>query len=172
MSTLENNNEVQLMSLDPIQLKSPILINNSGSNPTSTNLPIGSIALKNNSGSLKIFANIGSSIVSIDSKLSSSYAASSLENEKLEPKANDTFETAIGKLHKATLDNEETVAEGFSNLVSAIGLDSVNQSIPDFTSTNYLSDSATIVQALIDLDAVAKDNDLNNLQVKLVTKTI
>lgn len=50
----------------------------------------------------------------VPTELSADYAPSDLTNEQLEPVAGDTFETAIGKLHKAILDNEgvdDVVAE-------------------------------------------------------------
>lgn len=102
-------------------------------------------------------------------KLSNSYLPSTLENDQLEPVANDTVETAIGKLHKAILDNEEVVVHGLQNIYNSIGLEEVNQQLPDMSSSNYMTQDTTIVQCLMSLDAKIKElndalilNETNN----------
>ena len=54
--------------------------------------------------------------VTIADKLSTGYEASALSNEALAPTGNDTFEIAIGKLHKAILDNEEITAQAYADI--------------------------------------------------------
>lgn len=62
--------------------------------------------------------------------LSNSYVPSDLENESLIPAAGDTVETVIGKLHKATLDNEEVVASAFAKLNSSCGFNNNGEYVP------------------------------------------
>lgn len=89
-------------------------------------------------------------------KLSADYKASELVNTQLEPKPNDTYEVAIGKLHKAILDNEEVVAQTFVNLQTVLGVENPNQVMPDLSDTNYLSGQTQFVAALKALDAALK----------------
>ena len=62
--------------------------------------------------------------------LSNSYVPSDLENESLIPAVGDTVETVIGKLHKATLDNEEVVASAFTKLNSSCGFNNNGEYVP------------------------------------------
>lgn len=90
------------------------------------------------------------------STLSEDYAPSDLVNDQLEPKPGDTIETAIGKLHKSILDNEEVVATAFSNIQTVLGVENPGQVMPNLSDTNYLSGQTQFVSALKALDAALK----------------
>lgn len=90
-------------------------------------------------------------------KLSDSYLPSTLENNQLEPSANDTTEIAVGKLHKAILDNEEVVIRGLQNIYDAVGLEETNQQLPDLSNSNYMKLDTNIVSCLLSLDAKIKE---------------
>lgn len=92
----------------------------------------------------------------VPTELSADYAPSELTNAQLEPAAGDTFETAIGKLHKAILDNEEVTAQTFVNLQTVLGVENPNQVMPDLSDTNYLNGQTQFVAALKVLDAAIK----------------
>lgn len=92
----------------------------------------------------------------VPTELSADYAPSELVNLQLEPAAGDTFETAIGKLHKAILDNEEVTAQTFVNLQTVLGVENPNQVMPDLSDTNYLNGQTQFVAALKVLDAAIK----------------
>lgn len=92
----------------------------------------------------------------VPTELSADYAPSELVNVQLEPAAGDTFETAIGKLHKAILDNEEVTAQTFVNLQTVLGVENPNQVMPDLSDTNYLNGQTQFVAALKVLDAAIK----------------
>ena len=92
----------------------------------------------------------------VPTELSADYAPSELVNLQLEPAAGDTFETAIGKLHKAILDNEEVTAQTFVNLQTVLGVENPNQVMPDLSDTNYLNGQTQFVAALKALDAAIK----------------
>lgn len=92
----------------------------------------------------------------VPTELSADYAPSELVNAQLEPAAGDTFETAIGKLHKAILDNEEVTAQTFVNLQTVLGVENPNQTMPDLSNTNYLNGQTQFVAALKVLDAAIK----------------
>ena len=92
----------------------------------------------------------------VPTELSADYAPSELANAQLEPAAGDTFETAIGKLHKAILDNEEVTAQTFVNLQTVLGVENPNQVMPDLSDTNYLNGQTQFVAALKVLDAAIK----------------
>lgn len=92
----------------------------------------------------------------VSTELSADYAPSELDNAQLEPAAGDTFETAIGKLHKAILDNEEVTAQTFVNLQTVLGVENPNQVMPDLSDTNYLNGQTQFVAALKVLDAAIK----------------
>lgn len=92
----------------------------------------------------------------IEMELSDDYAASTEVNEALEPKAGDSYETAIGKLHKAILDNEEVVAQAFVNFQTVLGVENPNMTMPDLSDTNYLSGQTQFVAALKALDSALK----------------
>lgn len=111
--------------------------------------------LVSNEDGTKFLANDGSYKV-IETKLSADYKASELVNTQLEPKPNDTYEVAIGKLHKAILDNEEVVSQTFVNLQTVLGVENPNQVMPDLSDTNYLSGQTQFVAALKALDAALK----------------
>ena len=92
----------------------------------------------------------------VPTELSADYAPSELVNVQLEPAAGDTFETAIGKLHKAIRDNEEVTAQTFVNLQTVLGVENPNQVMPDLSDTNYLNGQTQFVAALKVLDAAIK----------------
>ena len=92
----------------------------------------------------------------VPTELSADYAPSELVNAQLEPAAGDTFETAIGKLHKAILDNEEVTSQTFVNLQTVLGVENPNQVMPDLSDTNYLNGQTQFVAALKVLDAAIK----------------
>ena len=94
----------------------------------------------------------------IPTELPADYAPSELVNAQLEPAAGDTFEIAIGKLHKATLDNEEVVAQAFVNFKNVLGVEDPNQEMPDLSDTNYLSGQTQFVSALKALDTAIAEN--------------
>ena len=120
----------------------------------------------------------------VPTELSADYAPSELVNAQLEPAAGDTFETAIGKLHKAILDNEEVTAQTFVNLQTVLGVENPNQVMPDLSDTNYLNGQTQFVAALKVLDAAiktvadqaAKINDLTSrveaLETALTLQTV
>lgn len=81
-------------------------------------------------------------------KLSSGYTESSLSNEELEPKANETFEVAIGKLHKAIKDNEVVESTAFDTFRNSCGFDNNALYKPKnelISGTTSLSDAMEIV---------------------------
>lgn len=92
----------------------------------------------------------------VPTELSADYAPSELVNAQLEPAAGDMFETAIGKLHKAILDNEEVTSQTFVNLQTVLGVENPNQVMPDLSDTNYLNGQTQFVAALKVLDAAIK----------------
>lgn len=92
----------------------------------------------------------------VPTELSADYAPSELVNAQLEPAAGDTFETAIGKLHKSILDNEEVISQTFANLQTVLGVENPNQVMPDLSDTNYLNGQTQFVAALKVLDAAIK----------------
>lgn len=92
----------------------------------------------------------------VETKLSADYTASDLVNDQLEPKPNDTYETAIGKLHKAILDNEEVTAQAFVNFQTVLGVENPNMTMPDLSDTNYLNGQTQFVAALKALDTAIK----------------
>ena len=92
----------------------------------------------------------------ISMNLSAGYKASTEVNEALEPKANDSYETAIGKLHKAILDNEEVTTGALVNFQTVLGTINPNQTLPDLSSTNYLQSAKTFLACLQALDTALK----------------
>ena len=92
----------------------------------------------------------------IEMELSEDYAASESVNLELEPAAGDSYETAISKLHKAILDNEEVTAKAFVNFQTVLGVENPNMTMPDFSDTNYLNGQTQFVAALKALDAALK----------------
>lgn len=92
----------------------------------------------------------------VPNTLSDDYAASTEVNAGLEPKSGDTYEEAIGKLHKAILDDEGVIAQAFTNLQSVLGVENPGQVMPDLSDTNYLSGQTQFVAALKALDSALK----------------
>lgn len=102
------------------------------------------------------FLSDDGSYKTIEMELSEDYAASDQVNLQLEPKAGDTYETAIGKLHKAILDNEEVTAQAFVNFQTVLGVENPNMTMPDLSDTNYLNGQTQFVAALKALDTALK----------------
>lgn len=92
----------------------------------------------------------------VSMNLSEGYKASTEVNEALEPAAGDSYETAIGKLHKAILDNEEVTTGAFVNFQTVLGTINPNQTLPDLSSTNYLQSAKTFLACLQALDTALK----------------
>lgn len=92
----------------------------------------------------------------VNMNLSEGYKASTEVNEALEPAAGDTYETAIGKLHKAILDNEEVTTGALVNFQTVLGTINPNQTLPDLSSTNYLQSAKTFLACLQALDTALK----------------
>lgn len=108
-----------------------------------------------NSDGTKFLANNGT-YKEVPLQLSDDYAASELVNEALAPVGGDSFETAIGKLHKAIMDNEEVTVGALVNFQTVLGTQNPNQVLPDLSSTNYLQSASTFVACLQALDAALK----------------
>lgn len=108
-----------------------------------------------NSDGTKFLANNGT-YKEVPLQLSDDYAASELVNEALAPVGGDSFETAIGKLHKAIMDNEEVTTGALVNFQTVLGTQNPNQVLPDLSSTNYLQSASTFVACLQALDAALK----------------
>lgn len=100
----------------------------------------------------------------IQTDLSEDYAPSEEVNEALAPVAGDSYQTAISKLHKATLDNEDVLSQALVNINESVGLINPNQKLPDLSTTNYLQDAKSIVDCL-----VALDTEMKNLSDKIDT---
>lgn len=80
--------------------------------------------------------------------LSEGYTESSLSNQELEPKPNESFETAIGKLHKAIKDNEVVESTAFDTFRNSCGFDNNALYKPKnelISGTTSLSDAMEIV---------------------------
>lgn len=92
----------------------------------------------------------------VQMNLSDDYAASTEVNEALNPAAGDSYETAIGKLHKAILDNEEVTTQTLVNFQTVLGTINPNQTLPDLSGTNYLQSASTFVACLQALDTALK----------------
>lgn len=84
--------------------------------------------------------------------LSEGYTMSDLTNMDLEPKPGDSLETAIGKLHKAILDNEEVVSQAFVNMQNSLGLVNPSSALPDLSDTHYMADIKTVIEGLRKID--------------------
>lgn len=111
--------------------------------------------LISNGDGTKFLADNGTYKV-VPTVLSEDYAASESVNLELEPAAGDSYETAISKLHKAILDNEEVTAKAFVNFQTVLGVENPNMTMPDLSDTNYLNGQTQFVAALKALDAAIK----------------
>ena len=133
-----------------------------GKKPTQEQIEYGQIAVNYNENNERIFIkNSTNNIIDFipthevdkhiqdNVKLSSGYTESSLTNEELEPKANETFEVAIGKLHKAIKDNEIVDSTAFDKIKNSCGFD-VNG---NYKPTNALIADATSLTEAIDIIA-------------------
>lgn len=92
----------------------------------------------------------------ITMNLSDDYTASIEVNDKLNPLPGDSMETAIGKLHKAILDNEDVTVSALANIQKVLGVINPNQTLPDLSDTNYLNGSTTFIECLKALDKALK----------------
>lgn len=108
----------------------------------------------------------------VSMNLSEGYKASTEVNEALEPAAGDTYETAIGKLHKAILDNEEVTTGALVNFQTVLGTQNPNQTLPDLSSTNYLNGKTTFVECLKALDTVLKTVSDQAAQISDLTSRV
>lgn len=108
-----------------------------------------------NGGGTKYLADNGT-YQTVSMNLSDGYKASEEVNEALEPAAGDSYETAIGKLHKAILDNEEVTTGALVNFQTVLGTQNPNQTLPDLSGTNYLNGKTTFVECLKALDTALK----------------
>ena len=88
------------------------------------------------------------------------YSISSGKNEDLSPTNEDTISQAIGKLHKAILDDEKVIASALSKSNESCGFDE-NGNL-NFSGTQIISDSKTIVDALTSLD-----NNISDINSKM-----
>lgn len=83
------------------------------------------------------------------------YSISSGKNADLSPTNEDTISQAIGKLHKAILDDEKVIASALSKSNETCGFDE-NGNL-GFSGTNYLDNAISIIDALKILDAKIKE---------------
>lgn len=108
----------------------------------------------------------------VSMNLSEGYKASTEVNEALEPAAGDTYETAIGKLHKAILDNEEVTTGAFVNFQTVLGTINPNQTLPDLSGTNYLQSAKTFLACLQALDTALKTVSDQAAQISDLTSRV
>lgn len=92
----------------------------------------------------------------IEMNLSDDYTASDKVNNDLQPIPGDSFQESISKLHKAILDDEEVIAQTFSNIQTVLGVENPNQVIPNLDNTNYLQGQSQIIEILKVLDFTLK----------------
>lgn len=100
-----------------------------------------------------------------DEKLSSEYEPSALENEDLYLAPGDTYEEAFGKLHKAILDDEETIAASLNELNNKIP--TIDTELSE-TSENPVQNKV-ITQTILDNEYVTS-TALNNLNNRIEAK--
>lgn len=79
------------------------------------------------------------------------YQISDKENMELEPTNEDTVSQAIGKLHKALIDDEYSMSMAMSRSNENLGFDENGNF--DLSGTTYVSSSNTIVDAIKTLDS-------------------
>ena len=103
--------------------------------------------------------------ITVSNELSSTYQRSILENEDLVLEVGDTYEEAFGKLEKAIIDDEETVAAALNELNDKIK--DVDTEL-DEESENPVQNKA-ITQAILDNEYVVSVA-LNNLNDRIQTK--
>ena len=77
---------------------------------------------------------------------SSSHVSSSLAST-------DTINQGFGKLQKAIKDNELTIAQALNAFKDNVGVEDLNASLPDMSSTHYMTSATTIVECLQALDS-------------------
>lgn len=144
-----------------------------GKKPTQDQIDYGQIAVNYNENNERIFIkNSKNNIIDFipthevdkhiqdNVKLSSGYTESSLSNEELEPKPNDSLDTAVGKLHKSIKDNEEVISSAIDKIRNSTGFD---ENL-GFSSTNELISGTTSLK-----DAIEKVADKANSGVDTST---
>ena len=144
-----------------------------GKKPTQEQIEYGQIAVNYNENNERIFIkNSTNNIIDFipthevdkhiqdNVKLSSGYTESSLSNEELEPKPNDSLDTAVGKLHKSIKDNEEVISSAIDKIRNSTGFD---ENL-GFSSTNELISGTTSLK-----DAIEKVADKANSGVDTST---
>lgn len=124
-----------------------------------------------NGGGTKYLADNGT-YQTVSMNLSEGYKASTEVNEALEPAAGDSYETAIGKLHKAILDNEEVTTGALVNFQTVLGTQNPNQTLPDLSSTNYLQSAKTFLACLQALDTALKTVSDQAAQISDLTSRV
>ena len=85
-------------------------------------------------------------------KLNTYETATGNTSAELTPTGEDTVSQAFGKLTKAILDNEYTVALALTTMNSNVGFTTSGE-MPEMTDTNFLTGSGTVVACLRALDA-------------------
>ena len=85
-------------------------------------------------------------------KLNTYETATGNTSAELTPTEEDTVSQAFGKLTKAILDNEYTVALALTTMNSNVGFTTSGE-MPEMTDTNFLTGSGTVVACLRALDA-------------------
>lgn len=97
----------------------------------------------------------------------SEFVESTESNENLEIEATDTINQGFGKLQKAIKDNELTIAQALNAFKDNVGLEDLNASLPDMSSTHYMTSATTIVECL-----QALDSKLYEVEQALTLKTV
>lgn len=97
----------------------------------------------------------------------SGFTESTEVNENLEIQQTDTINQGFGKLQKAIKDNELTIAQALNAFKDNIGLLDLNASLPNMSSTHYMTNATTIVECL-----QALDSKLYEVEQALTLKTV
>lgn len=97
----------------------------------------------------------------------SGFSESTESNENLEIETTDTINQGFGKLQKAIKDNELTIAQALNAFKDNVGLLDLNASLPDMSSTHYMTNATTIVECL-----QALDSKLYEVEQALTLKTV
>lgn len=88
------------------------------------------------------------------------YTISDKDDSELAPISSDTVNQAIGKLHKALINDEYVISLGISRINDSCGFDANGRT--DFSDTNYLSSIRTLSEAIKALDSKIKTILENN----------
>lgn len=84
------------------------------------------------------------------------YTRSDKSNGELQIAAEDTTNTAFGKLEKAIIDNEEVCSKAFDAIATAVGLNREGLAYEAPSGTNYVSGATSVQDADAKLDAALK----------------